>query len=399
MPKTIHILFLFFLLFPVYGGESDSEILSRIEKNRPSKGAVIPPDFVFRLGATHVGGKYYLTEQPFIIEGAKKMHELGYGILKLWFDVAGTEAKGYPYHSQWNLKPGTTPKELAEHPYYKACFELPFTAISLCHNKNFPGNKTEDMQQTYLQIEEEMYELTKYLLETYKERKLTFIIQNWEGDWLLRGGTGEESKWHLNGPPEDYPLRVKNMCDWLTARQKGISKARKEVKETRCKVLHAVEANRVIDGMDGVPSVTTHVLPQIETDLVSWSAYDGVSPDGIKMYKGIDFLRKNLRPTPEMQGQKMVMIGEIGYPENIHNRTKEEVTDRWDTFIAVYLAQQIPYIFCWELYCNELKKDEFDKSPYPIRKAEELRGFWLIRPDGTPGWAQEFFHSLLKPQH
>ena len=47
---------------------SDNEILEIIESHRPSKGAVLPGDFKNRIGATHVGGKYYFTEEPYIIE-------------------------------------------------------------------------------------------------------------------------------------------------------------------------------------------------------------------------------------------------------------------------------------------------------------------------------------------
>lgn len=397
MQKIYYIILSCIIPIFVSGQElSDKDILSRIDKFRPTNGTKIPNDIKSRLGSTHVGGKYHLTNEPFIIEGSKKIQDLGYGILKLWFDIEKDQAKGYPYNSEWNLPEGATPKQLAEHPYYKACFEMPYTTISLCHNNRFPGASTKDLSESFATVEKNMYELTKYLLETYKDRDITFIIQNWEGDWLLRGGTGEHAQWQTNGPSDDYQIRIKNMIGWLTARQNGITKARKEVKKTKCKVYHAVEANRVMDGMNGIPSVASHILPQIEVDMVSWSAYDGVSADGIKMYKGIDFLKKNLRPTPEMKGKKNVMIGEIGYPENIKKRTQEEVAGMWDTFMAVYLAQEVPLIFVWELYCNELIADEFDRSPFPLKKAEELRGFWLIRPDGSKAWAQEYLETILQ---
>lgn len=36
---------------------------------------------------------------------------------------------------------------------------------------------------------------TKYLLEKYNERELKFILHNWEGDWIMRGGTGDYARW------------------------------------------------------------------------------------------------------------------------------------------------------------------------------------------------------------
>ena len=59
---------------------SDEQILELINMHRPSKGGEIPSDLKYRLGATHVNGQYHLTDEPFIIEGAKKVQELGYGI-------------------------------------------------------------------------------------------------------------------------------------------------------------------------------------------------------------------------------------------------------------------------------------------------------------------------------
>jgi hypothetical protein len=107
---------------------SDEQILNRIEKNRPSKGAMIPVDIKDRLGATHVGGKYYFTKDPYLIEGCKKMTELGYGVVKLWFRK---NPGGYSYNSEWNLKNDVSLMELAQHRYWSACFDMPFSTFAL----------------------------------------------------------------------------------------------------------------------------------------------------------------------------------------------------------------------------------------------------------------------------
>ncbi len=384
----------------------DSAIIKRIEAFRPSGGAMIPSDLKRRLGTTHAGGRYNFTKEPFLIEGAKKVKELGYGTIKLWFNVFNIGTNSYPYNSKWDLPQGATMKDLASHPYFKKVFSMGFTTISLVNTRYFPKHGADVSAELLDKAEQEIYDLTKYLLKTYADRDITFIIQNWEGDWLLRGGTGPEAKWHINGVPEDYLQRVNNMCKWLGARQRGVDRARAEAAggKSRCRVLHAIEANRVMDGMKGIPSIASHVLPRVEADLVSWSAYDGIpwnakratAADGLRMYKGIDYLRANLRPTAYMGGKKVVMIGEIGYAENVDKRTPESIAAMWDVLMAVYFAQDIPLIFYWELYCNETKVDEAVKKSYPIKTADELRGFWLIRPDGSKGHAQKYFETLLK---
>lgn len=387
---------------------SDNEILEIIESHRPSKGAVLPSDFKNRIGATHVGGKYYFTEEPYIIEGCKKLHDMGYGVAKLWFykDVGG-----YPYNSEWNLSKDITLKELASHPYYKACFDMDFKTFVL----NVGGAGVNTTDETAIKEEQEIYELTKYLLDEYKDREMEFVLANWEGDWIMRGGTGDNARWSrksgelvqaVDGDrrtvlvPSDSLQRINNMQKWFTARQNGVEKARMENPNSKCKVYHAVEANKVMDSMNGIPGIVNYVLPGIKVDMVSWSCYDALSTTGIDnglmLYKGISYIKENMNPTEYMKGQKKVFLGEIGIPEQRYPGLMEEdkIVKNWDTYVAVCLAQDVPYLIHWELYCNE-PKDEALRSLNDVRKTDEMRGFWLIRPDGTLSYAAKYFNGLL----
>jgi hypothetical protein len=398
--KKILVLFCFIILNNIADAQdqnnaqlSDQQILTIIQNSRPSKGGAIPKDIKDRLGATHMDGQYCFTKEPFIIEGAKKMNELGYGILKLWFTKANGNQGGYRFNSDWKLTKSITLKELAEHPYYKEVFNMPFKVFALNVNDGFGGASIEDQTVTLNRIENEFYDLAKYLIKTYKHRKVVFILEMWEGDWAMRGGTQAGSKWKVDSVPTDAPVRVKNMIDWVTARQKGVDRARKESGRSKCKVYNAVEVNRIYDAMLGIPSMAGSVLPKVKVDMVSWSSYDGISSDGLKMYKGINYIRHQLIPSDYMKGKKIVFIGEIGKPENIHNQTRESIREFWDLMMGVFLAQDIPYIINWELFCNEPKLGP--RTQDRNKTNEELRGFWLIRPDGTKSWAQEYFDEIL----
>ena len=321
------------------------------------------------------------------------MQELGYGILKLWFTKADGNPGGYKYHSDWKLSKIMSLQDLARHPYYDSVFSMPFNVFALNINEGYAGASAEDQTTTLARIENEFYDLTKYLIKKYQDRDVTFILEMWEGDWTLRGGTQPSSKWKEIGVPADANVRVKNMIDWVAARQKGVDRARSETKSGKCKVYNAVEVNRVFDGMEGIPTLTTSVLPNVKVDMVSWSSYDGKSADGLKMYKGIDYIRQHIHPTDYMKGQKLVFIGEVGEPENINKQTRESIRSFWDLMLGVYLAQKIPYIIFWELFCNEPKVGP--RTQDRNKNAEELRGFWLIRPDGSKGWAQEYFDEIM----
>jgi hypothetical protein len=68
---------------------------------------------------------------------------------------------------------------------------MPFSTIAL--SIEGAGIRTTDASAKA--EEDEIYALTKYLLEKYKDRELTFILHNWEGDWMMRGGTGSNARW------------------------------------------------------------------------------------------------------------------------------------------------------------------------------------------------------------
>lgn len=384
---------------------TDDQILQNIEKHQPLKGAKISKNIQHKLGATHVAGKYYFTNEPYLIEGARKMNEMGYGVFKVWFRKTGS---GYPYNSNWNLPAKLSLTELAQHPYWATTFDMPFSTFAL--SVDGAGVKTTDSSAKA--EEQEVYELTKYLLQRYKDRKIKFIIHNWEGDWMMRGGTGDYARWSrkageliraVDGDrktvlvPADSMQRINAMAKWFTARQNGVARARAEFPNSSCTVYHAIEANKVMDSQEGIPGIVNSVLPLVETDMVSWSCYDGMDQYGVKLYKGIQYIQSLMRPTSYMKGKKVVFLGEIGIPEQRYEglTTQDAVVARWDAYIGVCEALNVPYIIQWELYCNEPKNEQLRKLN-DVRKTDEMRGFWLIRPDGTTSFVGAYFDRLLK---
>ncbi len=390
----LRVVFLLLVSASVFANDStlNNEIKSIIEKHRPLNGGIVPSNIKEKLGVTHVDGRYFFTNEPFMIEGAKKTDSLGFGVLKLWFSK--TPQRSYPFNSMWKTNPNITLKELARHNYYKAVFSMPFSTIILC---NSGVSKTSPWKLSVEELkneETEMYNLACYLLKTYRKRRINFIIQNWEGDWLMRGGTGSQAQWGKVEVPNDVNERTEGMKRWFSARQSGIERARKETRNSHVKVYHAIEVNKVTDGMKGIPSITTHVLPFVTTDMVSWSAYDGLLDDGVTLYKGLKFIKSKMQSSGYAE-DKDVYIGEIGIPEEVANNGDGNIiTQRWDIFMGVALALDIPYIIHWELYCNEPKNSE--AMIYPVKDNKEMRGFWIIKPDGTTGFAYNYLQKLLK---
>lgn len=363
------------------------EIEERVRRARPLFGGKIPAKLATRLGTTHYDGHYHLTNKPFIVEGAEKIHKLGMGVAKLW--LREDDLPGYGYNSK--LKDALKSDRLVDvlkHEEYVAALALPFSTVML---EVFPlvGSKQSffDGENTFADEEEQFHEVAAYLLKTYAQRDITFILQHWEGDWMLRrteGGTWGQV------PAAEVQRRCDAFIRFLAARQRGVERARKEAKGSRCKVYHAAEVNRVWDGTKGLATLTTHVLPHVTLDLVSWSSYDGMS-SAVSTWQGVELIRQHMRPSPTF-GKNAVFIGEIGKPEN--EAKEAEIIEFWDRAMGVFIAMDIPWVVHWELYCNEPR--DGTKSDRRPRKAEDMRGFWLVKPDGSLSHAGKYLTMLLE---
>jgi hypothetical protein len=182
------------------------------------------------------------------------------------------------------------------------------------------------------------------------------------------------------------------MQRWLAARQAGVTRARAAASTSaKCRVLHAAEVNRVVDAWQNIPTMTTHVLPGVELDLVSYSYYDAMK-DPVTLWKAIEEIRKHARTTGPF-GPRAVFLGEVGLPEN---EQIERITSRWDEFLGVALALDVPYVVHWELYCNELNPKLSPAPRPPVKNNDDVRGFFLVRPDGSLSESGKYLTELWR---
>lgn len=390
------------------------DILAAVASLRPSRGGRLDPAMLAdRLGATHCAGRYAFGAEPYVVEGARTIHaRLGYRHLKLWFyELEGV----YSQKSEWHSADHATLAERAAHPYFQAAFALPFKTIAL-EVKFSPAGDRHPRPVGHMvapdidfgREEEEMYQLTRYLLMAYADREVTFVLQNWEGDWMLREYAG--APWgEPGGLPDDVEVRVATYVRWFTARQRGVSRARAEHGRDSpgglCRVVHAIEVNRVFDTLLGVPTLCGRVLPEVEVDLISWSAYDGMRIDAhgtgdlaaIGIWQGVEIIRAHARTLErDGQGRPQVMLGEFGVAENKLSEGKS-LEDILEGTVAAALAQDVWLLHYWELFCNEPNDPRYRDAPLDRNlRAEELGGYWLIRPDGTLGRAGVWFDAQLR---
>lgn len=347
-----------------------------------SAGTTAIPGVREALGVTHVDGKYCLTEEPFLLEGANAIAKLGVQVIKLYLmlNSDGSSLQKYPFHTDWPLC--ETLEELADSPPFREVFRRPFRVfvITVYRPGVSAGYWLNGISRDQEREEQDaLYRLASYLLQKYRGSGKTFVFQNWEGDWAVRG------HFDRNRPPAPEGLRA--MTRWLAARQRGVEQAVRENPDSDVRLYHAVEVNLLRPTMEaGMPCVLTHVVPRVRPDLVSYSAWDTQS-DPALFRRSLDFIAKHA-PDSAVFGEKNVYVGEFGLPENEHSR--QQVVRLIRDVVAISVDWGCPWVIYWQVYCNEARR-------FLVRGPEDVRGFWLIRPDGSRAWAWEALHGILRP--
>lgn len=242
----------------------------------------------------------------------------------------------------------------------------------------------------------------------------------------------------------------RGMIDWFNARQKGVDKARAELagKVSDVYVWHVLEANftradELDDEYEGHPLLITpwvaedtpmlieKVVPYTDCDLYSLSCWGATSVARANtMQRRLDQYEecigdtyidlndggkvKQRRPFYRKGQVSRLMLGEYGTAERAQSGDRAweytasltAETDRRQREVAqiqtdIALAHGLEYIIYWQIYCNDPLKDIED----PITPAEmaagrfaetrQLKGYWVIRPDGSFTETYKYFRGLL----
>ena len=247
-----------------------------------------------------------------------------------------------------------------------------------------------------LAVQTEFYDLTKYLLQTYKNTNKKFILQNWEGDNALAISKIEPAQLHT---------ALDGMTKWCNARQEGVNKARKEMGSVGVLVAHCFEMNIVLPDPGTAEStvlVVDSVVPNTYSDLYSLSSWGTRLPgDEYKLTAKLNYIASKA-PDSKLYGPKNVMLGEFGRDEISGWNASVPFNAQSGELQRVSIANQIkyatewgvPYLVYWQIFCNETRTGvAFTKGDN--MQNNQMKGFWLIRADGTytPTW--NYFKTLF----
>jgi len=223
-------------------------------------------------------------------------------------------------------------------------------------------NLGDGYSQAEAQIEyKELYDLTRYLMQTYQNTDRNFLIGNWEGDWVLLAGQGDlprnkDKKNKRNFEPSEE--KIEAMRAWFANRQKAVEDARNSLPNIKgVRVYHYVEVNHFEFAMDdkkgnGDNRLVNAVLPFIKVDAVSyssWSATNDVKKLPQRLHDHLNFIEKNANFTGYWPFEKAVFIGEYG------------LKNADDTAKAINAAAQwgCPFMLYWCILPNYPTNDHY----------------------------------------
>lgn len=317
-----------------------------------------PPNFI--LGTQAIGGKYQFTDEHALVETAQVVLGMGASNFKFALRVP----KGHPeIHSVADL--------VRKDPTHARVLEMPFRDFLMWVDAREEGAwvKGLDPLQSVREYRQ-MYELAVHLLTTFDGSGKRFYLGHWEGDNMLRpDGIGKAG----DATMEDS-VRVRGFTEWLKIRQQAVDDAKKDTPHREVEVWHYTEVNHpTISLLENRPSLASAVLPQVDIDFVSYSAYDSQS-DTELLKRVLDYLQSQMKAKAGLEGRRRVFIGEYGFwirKDGEVQNSPEQQNARSLAVIRAGLEWGCPFILYWQLYNNELDADGTH------------RGFWMIDDQGV----------------
>jgi hypothetical protein len=313
-------------------------------------------NYNFILGTQGIGGRYQFTNDSALMEQAKHIRAMGSNILKI---SLGPKAPNS--YKLGNLKAKTTLELFKAHPDFKNAFDMDFKYIfAWVHTLTGVQWKIRINADEEKMLYNEMFELVSYLLKEYNDSGKTFMIGNWEGDWLLHANYNRNMT-----PPIEH---VENMTKWFQIRQRAVEDAKNKTKHKNVFVYHYIELNLVLKGMQGNTCIANDILPKVNVDFVSYSSYEAIKNRTFEQKKEtlteiFNYLEKQLQPKAGLPFSRRVFIGEYGYHANISNpESFGKQINETKEIMQISLELNLPFALHWQMYNNEYDKNGVSKQ-------------------------------------
>lgn len=220
-------------------------------------------------------------------------------------------------------------------------------------------------------VGEQIGALAEWLYARYGDKRKTVILANNETD---------EKLLDIANYTGSMELAAANLRAWLRARQAAVEAARRRHPNAAMQLFHAVEISLVnlqIVAEDGGfrkaarpgANALSLVVPEIEFDLVSYSAYESANspyetqdPDnppeetGGRLLRDLERIRAAAGGSLSAAGRarfgdRFVMVGELGYPrDRFEHLATGGVKPRLRAALGAALDWGCPYVVLWQAF-------------------------------------------------
>ncbi|GGK27418.1 hypothetical protein GCM10007962_22060 [Yeosuana aromativorans] len=336
-------------------------------------GANIPlEDYNFVLGTNSFPTKYQFSNDSKLIEQARQTRALGSNIFKTSITERSLKDYGFKADDANNIM-----DVIDLIPDYDKVFEMDFkyyffwlhTATGIKWRKGISKNQEKRLYN-------EMFNFASYLLKKYDNTGKTFLIGNWEGDWLL----------HTNKDRNMTPSKeaVENMTKWFQIRQRAIADAKDKSNSKNVYVYYYIEVNLAAKGMEGETCITKDILPNVDVDLVSYSSYESSKKKDYQANKEslttvLNYIEGQLKPKEGLPFKRRVFIGEYGGQAfDDKPETYLRQFDNAKDIMQISLEEDLPFALYWQMYNNEYTKDGKSKNMSLINEKGEKRPLYYL---------------------
>jgi hypothetical protein len=341
-------------------------------QNRIADSIITLEDYNFVLGTNSFPTKYQFTKDSKLIEQAKQTKALGSNIFKTTISNKKLKDYGLKMSDAYDIM-----QVIEQIPDYEQIFNMDFKYFFFwIHTATGVKWKKGISKKEEIELYEEMFNFTKYLLEKYNDTGKTFMIGNWEGDWLLHG----------EGNRDKTPSKetVENMTKWFQIRQRAIEDAKIKTTSVNVNVFHYIEVNLAVKGMEGKTCITKDILPNVDVDFVSYSSYESSKKKDYQtnresLTKVLNYIESQLKPKEGLPFKRRVFIGEYGgHAFDDKPQTHLKQFDNVKDIMQIALEEDLPFALHWQLYNNEYTKDGKSKNMSLINEDGQKRPMYYL---------------------